>query len=111
MTAEEWYDEGSGALAIGDLSAAEAAYRQAVELKPEYSDGWQALGMILVKQSRFPEAVAALERATQLSPNDQMCWTSLSIAYMRNQQIAEAESASAKAKVIGWGGKIKQAEK
>ena len=41
-----------------------------------------------------------------LRPNDQLAWSSLSLFYVRNDQIKEAESAGAKARILGWGGKV-----
>ena len=43
----------------------------------------------------------------ELRPNDQLAWSSLSLFYVRNHQIREAEAAGAKAKILGWGGKLK----
>jgi tetratricopeptide (TPR) repeat protein len=105
-TPEEWMDEGNGALALGELERAVDCYRRAVELDPEFFDGWQALGMALVKTNRPAEAVEALKRAVELRPDDQMAWSSLSLAYGRNHQIPEAEDAGAKARIISWGGKV-----
>jgi hypothetical protein len=46
-----------------------------------------------------------------LRPNDQLAWSSLSICHVKNGQIKEAEAAGAKARILGWGGKIKKEEK
>ena len=43
--AEALYDDASGDLAIGDIAAAVAKYREATELDPKYFDAWHALGM------------------------------------------------------------------
>lgn len=106
-TKEELFDEGNGALAVGDLAAAEAAYRSATELDPGDLELWHALGMVQYKQGRYPDAIASGLRAVAINPNDQMTWTSLSLAYMKDGKIPEAEAAAAKAKVISWGGKVK----
>ncbi len=103
---DEIFDDANGDLAIGELESAVEKYRRAVEVDPEFFDGWHALGMALMKLGRFPEAIEAGRRATQLRPNDQIGWTSLSLFYNRNGQIKEAEAAGTKAKIISWGGKI-----
>lgn len=103
---EELLDEGHSALALGEMEEAVRCYRKAVEVDPGFFEGWQALGMALVKTGRPAEAVEALQRAVALQPDDQMAWSSLSLAYARNHQIKEAEEAGAKARVISWGGKV-----
>ena len=104
--AEQLFDQGNDALAVGDLAGAEQKYLEAVSQQSDYFEAWHALGMILYKQSRYPEAIQAGLRAASLNPQDQMLWTSLSLAYMKNGQIPEAEPAACKAKVLSWGGKI-----
>lgn len=64
--------------------------------------------MALMKAGRFSEAIRAGLRAVELNPNDQLAWSSLSIFYVKNGQIPEAEAAGAKARILSWGGKIKQ---
>jgi tetratricopeptide (TPR) repeat protein len=104
-TPDDLLDEGNSQLALGELTAAVKLYRQSVELDPAFFDGWQALGVALIKVDRASEAVEALKRAIELRPDDQMAWSSLSLAFARNHQIKEAEDAGAKARIISWGGK------
>jgi predicted Zn-dependent protease len=105
-TAEQIYDDASGDIAIGDLETAVEKYRRCVQLDPNFFDGWQALGMALMKLGRFEEAIDAGKRAVELQPNDQIGWTSLSLFYNRAGNIKEAEAAGTKAKILSWGGKI-----
>ena len=106
QTPDEIFDEASGDLAVGDLESAVAKYRRCVEIAPDFFDGWHALGMALMKLGRFDEAIDAGKRSVELRPNDQIGWTSLSLFYNRAGNIKEAEAAGAKAKILGWGGKI-----
>ena len=99
-------DDASGDLAVGDLEAALAKYRRAVDLDPSFFDGWHALGMALMKTGRHAEAIEAGLQATSLRPNDQLAWSSLSMFYVRDHRIAEAESAGTKARILSWGAKI-----
>lgn len=105
---EELFDDANGDLALGELEAAVEKYRRCTELDPEFFDGWHALGMALMKIGRHPEAIDAGLKTVALRPNDQLAWSSLSLFYVRNDQIKEAEAAGAKAKILGWGGKIKK---
>lgn len=106
----ELLDDANGYVAIGELEAAAEKYRQCIEIQPDYFDAWHALGMVLMKIGKYPEAIEAGIRSTQLRPNDQLAWSSLSLFYVRNHQIKEAEAAGAKARLISWGGKIEKKE-
>jgi hypothetical protein len=64
--------------------------------------------MARMKLGQYPEAIAAGLRTVEMRPNDQLAWSSLSLFYVRAGMIAEAEAAGAKAKILGWGGKIKK---
>jgi tetratricopeptide (TPR) repeat protein len=105
---EELFDDANGDLALGELDAAVDKYRRCTELDPEFFDGWHALGMALMKTGRYPEAIDAGKKTVELRPNDQLAWSSLSLFYVRANMIPEAEAAGAKAKILGWGGKIKK---
>jgi len=106
-TIEEWMDDGSGALAIGDLEEAAQCFREVVALDPNFQDGWHALGMALYKLDRYEEAIEAGMQAARIDPNNQFVWSSLSLAFNGNKQKAAAEWAGAKARILSWGGKIK----
>jgi Flp pilus assembly protein TadD len=108
--AEALCDEAAGDVAVGDLEAAVAKYRRAVAMDPEYFDGWQALGMALMKCGQLKEAIGAGLMATTLRPNDLLAWTGLSQMYVKNGQIAEAEDAKGKARILSLGGKVVREE-
>jgi Flp pilus assembly protein TadD len=103
---EEIFDDANGDLAIGELPSAIDKYRRCIELDPVFFDGWHALGMALMKNGNFKEAIAAGKKTVELRPNDQLAWSSLSMFYVRDGQIKEAEAAGGKARILGWGGKI-----
>jgi tetratricopeptide (TPR) repeat protein len=48
--------------------AAEASYRKALELRPEYAEAHQALGKLLVGAGRTAEAIPYFRRALDLAP-------------------------------------------
>ena len=100
------FDDATGDFALGEIEAAAGKFRECVRLDPEFFDAWHALGMALMKCGRYPEAIEAGLQSVRLRPNDQLAWSSLSLFYVRNNQIPEAESASAKARIISWGGKV-----
>lgn len=105
---EELFDDANGDLALGELEAAVEKYRRCTELDPGFFDGWHALGMALMKLGRYPEAIEAGLKTVELRPNDLLGWSSLSLFYVRAGEIQKAEAAGAKAKILGWGGKVKK---
>ena len=105
---EELFDDANGDLALGDLETAVEKYRRCTELAPDFFDGWHALGMTLMKIGRYPEAIEAGKKTVEMRPNDQLAWSSLSLCYVRAGMIQEAEAAGAKARILGWGGKVKK---
>ena len=100
------FDDASGDLAIGDLESAIAHYRRCVELDPDFFDGWQALGMALMKTGDTKAAIGAGIKATTLEPNDLLAWTGLSQMYVQDGQIIEAEHAKGNARILSLGGKV-----
>jgi Flp pilus assembly protein TadD len=103
---ESLFDEANGHFALGEIAEAIALYRRCVEADRDFSDGWHALGMALLKTGQVKEAIGAGLMATTLRPNDLLAWTSLSQMYVKNGQIAEAEDAKGKARILSLGGKI-----
>ena len=103
---QEWFDDASGHVALGELVEAAALYRKCVESDPQFFDGWHALGMALLRSGHLKEAIGAGLMATTLRPNDLLAWTALSQMYVKNGQIAEAEDAKGKARILSLGGKV-----
>jgi Flp pilus assembly protein TadD len=100
------YEAGNGLFATGDFEGAVGSYRRSVEMDPDFFDGWQALGMALLKCDEVKEAIGCGLKATTLCPNDLLAWTALSQMYVRDGQIAEAESAKGNARILSLGGKV-----
>jgi tetratricopeptide (TPR) repeat protein len=105
---EQLFDDANGDLALGELESAAEKYRRCTELEPEFFDAWHALEMALMKLGRVDEAIGIGKKTVELRPNDQLAWSSLSLCYVRAGMVPEAEAAGAKARILGWGGKIKK---
>ena len=103
---EELFDDANGEMAIGEMEAAIEGYRKCVALDPHFFDGWQALGLALMKTGQNKEAIGCGLQAVTLKPNDQLAWTALSQMYVQDEQIAEAEVAKQNATILGIGGKV-----
>lgn len=100
------FDDANGSLAIGEFEDAIAGYRKCVELDAEFFDGWQALGMALMKVGKIKEAIGCGLQAVTLEPNDLLAWTALSQMYVQDENIPEAEAAKQNATILGIGGKV-----
>ncbi len=66
-----WVELGVVAEELGDLKAAEGAFRRAVAIEEYYLHGWFNLGTFLARQQRYDEALAALRRGAELATRGQ----------------------------------------
>ena len=66
-----------------DVAGAEAAFRRTVELKPEWSWGHNALGIVLFASGREDEGLAAFQEAMRLDPTWTRPFNDLAILYRR----------------------------
>ena len=57
---------GNAAYALGDRTAAAAAYRAATRADPALADGWNNLAQVLMEQGQRDEALQALRHALAL---------------------------------------------
>jgi len=106
MTLDEHMEEGTSAIAMGELSEAIEHFRKATELDASNFEAWHSLGMAYMKSERYVDAIYAGKKAVAISPNDQFARVSLSMYFQRNGQIPEAEAEATKAKILSWGGKL-----
>ena len=67
---------------------AEAEYRRAVELDPDYADAFYNLGLLLQKNARYPEAVSAFREVTRLAPKNALAFNNLAIVTAQSGDFA-----------------------
>jgi tetratricopeptide (TPR) repeat protein len=91
---------GRAAHQLGELDAAEADFRRALEADPDLGAGWLELGRLLLARSRPAEAADALERASRHSPNDPTALYSLRLAYERLGRRDEARRLGERAREL-----------
>ncbi|MCH7988700.1 MAG: tetratricopeptide repeat protein [Planctomycetes bacterium] len=77
----------------GDLSAAEALYRQVLETSPEHWDAMYLLGTSLLQCSRFDECVTLLSRVVTARPDVPDAHNNLGVAYQALGQWEQAAKA------------------
>lgn len=73
-----------------DWQAAEAEYRRALELKPDYATGHHRYGVFLNGLGRFGEAISELKRARQLDPLSMIINSDLSRPYYYARRYEES---------------------
>src|SRR6266404_1978770 len=67
---ETWMNLADFDRVVGNLPAALAKYEQTVQLRPDYGEAHDRLGIVLWKLGRWQEGLAAFETAVGLKPND-----------------------------------------
>jgi tetratricopeptide (TPR) repeat protein len=81
-SAGDWFNHGFLLEHQGQVPASEAAFRHAVALDPKLDRAWYGLGLALIRQRRFDEAVDALKRNTELQPMSPYGWYQLARVHM-----------------------------
>ncbi|MDP1614136.1 MAG: tetratricopeptide repeat-containing glycosyltransferase family protein [Sulfuritalea sp.] len=78
---------------LGDVAAAEAAYRRAIETRPDGAEIHYNLGNLLKAQDRSQEAAVAYQRAIALKPDYPEAWANLGNLLQAQGRPQEAEAA------------------
>jgi uncharacterized protein YkwD len=90
---EYWTLEGIHAFSEGDLEAAEANFRRALEIQPEYAFALYDLSRVLVRRQKSAEAAALLDTYLISYPDDLDAWQVRGAAALLVQDYAMAETA------------------
>jgi eukaryotic-like serine/threonine-protein kinase len=78
---------------LGNVSAAEDAYRKAIELRPDYWGVYNALGGFYSGQARYEEAARMFRKVTQLAPSNYRGYSNLGGIALYQGQYREAVDA------------------
>jgi tetratricopeptide (TPR) repeat protein len=90
-TAEGLYNDGR-AFAQGQAwSKAEEAYREAIRLRRDFPEAWNALGYALRHQQKYGDSVQAYQEALRLRPNYPEALEYLGEAYVQMGRLADAQ--------------------
>jgi len=90
------YDRGVRVFAAGDESGALQHIEQAIRLDPSFSDGYEAIGVILGRAGKYHEAIDFFRRLEEVAPEEPMVNTNLSLYYMKLGDKVTAEEEAAK---------------
>ena len=76
---------------MGRLAEAEKTYQTSANMRPDYWDGYNSLGIFYLRQRRFPEAVAQFDRVIELTPDNAAGYSNRGAAYSNMREIGKAE--------------------
>jgi len=79
--AQAAYRAGTTAATNNDFKTAEAELEKVVRLVPKIEEGHSALGAVLLRLGKLPQAIKELETALDLKPGDASAQTNLALAY------------------------------
>jgi tetratricopeptide (TPR) repeat protein len=65
----------------GDFTRAESIFNRAIDLDPEYADGYYNLGLVHSRQNRKSEAVENFLRVVKINPGDSAAHNDLGVIY------------------------------
>lgn len=91
-----------------DSNPAEAAtlYKQALDQRPAWPEGWFYMGGALYRLSRYAEAVDAFHRGLDLSPSNGTAWAFVGLAEYELGHLDTALTAIGKGEQIGLGSNV-----
>lgn len=77
----QWLSAGLAAENEKDHEKAARAFRQAIQVKPDFAEAWAALGRAYSRLERHGDCVEAYREAVRLDPGYADAWVSLGMAY------------------------------
>lgn len=88
--ATELYKQGNTFLELQRYQDALTVYEKAVNLKPNYVQGWNGQGKALFELKKYPEALAAYDKAIQIQPDYLEAWSGRGFSLANLQRYSEA---------------------
>ena len=99
QAAEAWYNLGLLERDAGQPEAAIEAYRNAIEVRPDYPAAWNNLGLVYYDLGRYGEAEAAFRAAINLRHGYSAAWTNMGRTFSAQDRYATAAKAYERALV------------
>ena len=87
------YVEGVREMDAGNNQAAEASFREAIRIYPQFAACFRHLGAVDANLGRFPEAHRNIDRAVKLDKANSENYAYLGYVYMQQKQLDQAEQA------------------
>jgi tetratricopeptide (TPR) repeat protein len=87
----------------GDTEQAIRGYQRAIDVRPDWSEGWWYLGILQYDADRFSAASAAFKRVVQLSPNLGPAWSLLGLCEFETREYESSREHLQKGEELGTG--------
>lgn len=86
---------------MGRIADAEANFKRAIDLRPDYWDGYNSLGFFYFRQHRIPEAIAQFKKVLELTPDNATAYSNLAAMYLTlNDPASQVEAEKALKRAI-----------
>jgi eukaryotic-like serine/threonine-protein kinase len=76
---------------MGRPAEAEKTYTTSANMRPDYWDGYNSLGVFYLRRRKFAEAVAQFDRVIELTPDNAAGWSNRGAAYSNMKEFGKAE--------------------
>jgi tetratricopeptide (TPR) repeat protein len=105
QTTENFDDLAQRAGAVLDSNPAQAAalFKEALDQRPDWPEGWFYMGGALYRLSRYTEALDAFHKGLDLSPKNGTAWAFVGLAEYELGHLESALAAIAKGEQLGLG--------
>jgi tetratricopeptide (TPR) repeat protein len=97
------YEQGLRHMAEGKFSVAEASFRRAIRLYPDYAASFRQLAAVYAMQGRFLAAHQAIQRGIEIEPGSAENYAYLGYVCLMEKQAGKAEVAFRKSLAISKG--------
>lgn len=94
------YRQGLRHMAENKFVAAEASFRHAIRIYPDYAASFRQLAAVYARQGRFPAAHRAVRRGIEIEPGNAENYAYLGYVYLMEKRTGKAEVAFAKSLAI-----------
>ena len=90
VNATELYKQANTLYELQRYQDALSTYTKAVNIRPDYAQGWNGQGKTLYELKKFQEALAAYDKAIQIEPDYLEAWSGRGFALNKLQRYQEA---------------------
>ena len=79
-------------------------YQSALQLHPDWQEGWRQLGTLAYMQGRYPEAISSLQQSVALDPKQPDTWTLLGLSEFETKDYKNSLIHLEHGRALGFGG-------
>ncbi len=108
--AKKLYDKALEVFAENKEEDAVNLLQQAITEKPDFTDAYESLGVILSRLEKYHQAIEVMTKLAEIAPEEPMARTNLSVFYMKIGNKEEAEAQMAKANALRFTQSMKEGQ-